>query len=193
LVDPDPEVASQGLLAAIKLARTNGDTVRRWVTEITGLFYCLMIYFFIFLVIVDCVRRHQSSGITQYHALAALRALRQNDSIALTKNILNSIKIVTGDLGRVCLFVLLSSLLIHSFIYFFLFIHSFFFFIHSFIHFFFLFIDLFSYMFIHSHPLFSPSASKFSLNPSAREPPQECTTCFDAVDSSTSEPVGGED
>ncbi|KAK2963265.1 Coatomer subunit gamma (CopG) [Blattamonas nauphoetae] len=79
LIDNSSDVASAGLLACLKISKTNPDFVRRWIPEIS-----------------ECVTRFPGS-IPQYHALAAIHAIRRNDAMEMGKFLLgNTAKITNG-------------------------------------------------------------------------------------------------
>ena len=77
LVYKDPEIACAGLLACIKIARTNPEAVRRWISEIT-----------------DNITRQPS--IVAYHALAAMYAVRKSDPMSVARVLMQAHKAVTN-------------------------------------------------------------------------------------------------
>ena len=67
IVDKQPLVASAALVAGMKLMRSNGEVVKRWVNEINQ------------------AASDKSSQMVQYHALVLLHAIKRTDRLAVSK------------------------------------------------------------------------------------------------------------
>ncbi len=67
IVDQDASVSSAALVSALQISSSNPDMVNRWANEI------------------QTVMKSSSSSMIQYHALAVLYKLRQQDALAISK------------------------------------------------------------------------------------------------------------